>query len=387
MRAQLTHRHQNIAFATVVRFSCVKDMNAQVIHSGLFGLEVGTAAARAAAHRALDRATRAVVRLDAAIEHHRLAAVWRRHEAAVGLAQALREAGEGMALDDAVRVLVTGGTAHDAAWRGAFEARMARWGDLGDRAAGRELRGIVRGLAPADRQGRGGLVDLAEASIAALARCAAPHVDLDVDRAAETAVVRTSAADAPDAGDVALATPLALRRLGVCRTPLPAVTGRPRVLAIDAAAIERASRWAESLEQQAGEGLERLRNLERYMARVTDALSHVRRPQALQRAVELTLWHGRLWAAELARLAGIDIANAWRCLAQAEDFGLLVAIPTPRGRGGGRMFTVPFLTRPGWAPVSAKPRQAGEPLPNLGASLAEFDTNLAAVDRLLARYQ
>ena len=52
----------------------------------LFGLEVGTAAARAAAHAALDRATRAIVRLDAAVERHPLAALWRRHEAVVGVA-------------------------------------------------------------------------------------------------------------------------------------------------------------------------------------------------------------------------------------------------------------------------------------------------------------
>lgn len=52
------------------------------------------------------------------------------------------------------------------------------------------------------------------------------------------------------------------------------------------------------------------------------------------------------------------------------------------------MFTVPFLTRSaGLAPVAAKPRQTSQPLRSLGATLAEFDTTLAAVDRLLARYQ
>lgn len=360
-------------------------MYAQVIHSGLFGLEVGTAAARAAAHRALDRATRAIVRLDAAVERHPWAAVWRRHEAVVGLAQALREAGEGAALGDAVRVLVTGGTADDAAWRSAFEARMAKWNDLRDRTAS-QLSGLVHGLAPTDLRRQGGLVDLAEASVAALARCAAPHVDLDVDRAAETVVVRVSGPDAPDAGDVALATPLALRRLGVCRTSLPALTGRPRVLAIDAPAVERARRWAESLEQQAGEGLARLQHLERYAARVTDTLASVRRPQALRRAVDLTLWHGRLWAAELARLTGVDIANAWRCLGKAEELGLLVAIPTPRGRGGGRLLTVPPLARvagtlPGF--VATPKRRAAAP--SASADLVEFDMALAEIDRLLAR--
>lgn len=360
-------------------------MTTQVIRHGLFGLEVGTAAARAAAHGALDRATRAIVRLDAAVERHPLAAVWRRHEAVVGLTQALREAGEGVALADAVRVLVTGGTAHDAAWRGAFEARAARWSGFRDRAAGDALRRIVRGLAPADRRGRGGLVDLADASIAALARCSAPHVDLDVDRAAETAVVRTSAADAPDAGDVALATPVALRRLGVCRTHLPAVTGRPRVLAIDASAVERLRRWADGLEQQATEGLARLQHLDRYMARVTDTLSRVRRPRALKRAVELTLWHGRVWAAELARLTGVDIANAWRCLTQAEELGLLVTIPAPRGRGGGRLMTAPPLARAARMVVDmvASPRQ--RILSSASPDLSEFDLALAEIDRLLAR--
>lgn len=359
--------------------------NTQVIERALFGLEVGTAAARAAAHRALDRATRAIVRLDTLVERHPLAALWRRHEAAVGMVQALREAGEGAALDEAVRVLVTGGTAHDAAWRGAFEARVARWNELRDRAAGHALRRIVHDLAPAEVRGEGGLADLAEGSVAALARCSAPHVDLDVDRAAETAVVRTSALGAPDAGDVALATPLALRRLGVCRTPLPAVTGRPRVLAIDAPAVERLRRWGEGLEQHAEAGLARLQHLERYAARVADTLTQVRRPQALQRAVELTLWHGRIWAAELARLTGVDIANAWRCLGQAEELGLLVAIPTPRGRGGGRLLTAPPLARAaGTLPgVVATPRRRATP-PSASADLVEFDTAMAEIDRLLA---
>jgi hypothetical protein len=361
-------------------------MSTQVFHRGLFGLETGTAAVRAAAHGALDRATRAVVRLDTAVERHPLAALWRRHEAVVGVAQALREAGEGAALADAVRVLVTGGTAHDAAWRGAFDARTARWNDFCDRAAGRELRGIVRSLAPAELRSRGGLVDLADASVAALARCAAPHVDLDVDRAAETAVVRSSAPDAPDAGDVALATPLALRRLGVCRTRLPAVTGRPRLLAIDAPAVERLRRWTESLEQHAGAGLARLQDLERYTARATDALAQVRRPQALQRAVELTLWHGRIWAAELARLTGVDIANAWRCLGQAEELGLLVAIPTPRGRGGGRLLTAPPLARAAGAlPGFVVPPNRRSTPPPASADWDEFETAMAEIDRLLAR--
>lgn len=220
----------------------------------------------------------------------------------------------------------------------------------------------------------------------ALTRCSAPHVDLDVDRAAGTAVVRATANDAPDAGDVALATPLALRRLGVCRAHLPAVTGRPRVLAIDAPAVERVRRWAEGLEQQAAEGLARLRSLERYTARVTGTLTQVRRPLALQRAVELTLWHGRLWAAELARLAGVDIANAWRCLGQAEELGLLVAIQTPRGRGGGRLLTVPPLARAaGVTPgLVAAPRRPAAP-PSGGADLVEFETAMAEIDRLLAR--
>ena len=301
-------------------------------------------------------------------------------------AQTLREAGEGATLGDAIRVLVTGGTGHDAAWRGAFEARTARWNELCDRAAGHEIRSLVRGLAPTDLRRRGGLVDLAETSLTALARCSAPNVDLDVDPATETAVVRATAQNAPDAGDVALATPLALRRFGICRTHLPAVMGRPRVLATDAPAVERLRRWAEGIELQAGEGLERLRNLERYTARAADTLSQVRRPQALQRAVELTLWHGRIWAAELARLTGVDIANAWRCLGQADELGLLVAIPTPRGRGGGRLLTVPPLARvAGTLPgVVATPKRRAIP-PSASADLVEFETAMAEIDRLLAR--
>lgn len=115
-------------------------------------------------------------------------------------------------------------------------------------------------------------------------------------------------------------------------------------------------------------------------------MSRLRRLQALRRAVELTLWHGRIWTAELVRLAGVDIANAWRCLGQAEELGLLAAIPTPRGRGGGRLLTVPPLARAaGTLPgVFATPKRRATSL-SASTDLAEFDLALAEIDRELAR--
>lgn len=352
----------------------------------LFGVEAEAARRRRCAHAALDRATRAIVRLDVTVEHHPLAAIWRRHEGVVALAQALTESGEGASLSDVVRLIVIGQRAHDAELRAAFDFRCERWKALGERNGGRQLRELVGGLCGKHR-GRGGLVELMEATLGALDRCSSPAVELDVDIEGRTAIVRTYGRETLDAADVALATPFALRRLGVAQSLLPSLTGRPRHLNGDLPVDERIRRWADILERQATDALDRLKAIERYVNEAERCLAAQRRPQALRRAVEITLAHGRIWAAELARLTGVDIANAWRSLRQAEQLGLLVAVPAPVGRGAGRLLTVPFLLRAAGSLPVALPSRKLTVAPSDDGALAEFDQALAAVDRLLDRQQ
>ncbi len=83
--------------------------------------------------------------------------------------------------------------------------------------------------------------------------------------------------------------PFALRRLGVARAVLPALTGRIRVLASDRDPLDRLEHWAEALAAQAGEGVARLRLLERYAAQADGQLEGARRPAALRRLVEAAL--------------------------------------------------------------------------------------------------
>ncbi len=212
------------------------------------------------------------------------------------------------------------------------------------------------------------------------------------------AVAEVVSAAGPDLADLMLAVPFALRRIGVTRQLLPAVSGRVRVFAsAELAPLEQLTRWAQTVAGQAGEGAARLRLLERYVAVVDARLISVRRPAALRRLVGVGLNSWAVWAAQLARVTDVDISSAWRTLEQAAELGLVQRVPGQgRSRGNGTLYAIPpWLQLAGL--ISAprgRPAGVGRPGPavplqpgpgSLAGAMDELDAAMIDADRLLAR--
>jgi hypothetical protein len=198
-------------------------------------------------------------------------------------------------------------------------------------------------------------------------------------------------AGAVDAGDLALALPFALRRIGVTTILLPGLIGRPRVFAREEVTpLAALTSWAATLDLQAGEGAARLCELQVYAGQVERQLADVRRPAALRRLVAVALAGWSVWAAKLARETRVDISSAWRTLEQAADLGLVVEVPgQKRSRGDGTLYAAPPLLRmAGLMSVRrGRPAQAvfgGGVGPGLGDAIAELEAAMAAADRVLA---
>ena len=186
-----------------------------------------------------------------------------------------------------------------------------------------------------------------------------------------------------------MALPFALRRAGLSRVLLPAVTGRPRLLAnAEAPALECLERWALTLAEQAGQGAARLRTLERYVAHVDAALASVARPAALRRLVDIALQSWTVWAAQLARLTGVHVSTAVRTLDHAAALGLVAPVPRHlRSRGDATPYAVPpWLSHAGLISVRRKPpaetlSARADGLAGQGA-VADFEAAMAALDAL-----
>jgi hypothetical protein len=198
-----------------------------------------------------------------------------------------------------------------------------------------------------------------------------------------------------DAGDLALALPFALRRMGVTKAVLPGLVGRPRVLARDdVTPLAALTAWAAALERQAMDSGARLRELETYARMVERQLAGVRRPAALRRLVAVTLGSWSVWAARLACVTKVDISSAWRTLEQAAELGLVVEVPgQKRSRGDATLYAAPPWLRmaglmavrrgrPAQTVLGAEGLAAGD---GLAAAMAEVDALLANVDQLLAQ--
>jgi hypothetical protein len=196
---------------------------------------------------------------------------------------------------------------------------------------------------------------------------------------------------AVDAGDLALALPFALQRIGMTTTLLPGLVGRPRVFAReDVLPLAALTSWTVALELQAGEGAARLRELSVYAGQVERQLAEVRRPAALRRLVAVALGSWSVWAAKLARDTKVNIFSAWRTLEQAADLGLMVKVPAQKcSRGDGTLYAAPpLLLTAGLISVRrGRPAKAmwcdGNDRTALGDAVVDFEAAMAVAGRLL----
>jgi hypothetical protein len=346
---------------------------------------------RQVAFAALVQAVGAISRLDAETSNHPLLGPWLRVEREVALAAALRETGfeaDAQSIIAARLGALTLPRGH--VQLGDLDDRARRWVPIAQRKGPAELRALVAKLAPV--RGTRDLVGLGERVARALWDCSQSSWEFEDDPLTGMPMLRNVPAGpgAVDAGDLTLALPFALRRIGVTTTLLPGLVGRPRVFAReDVTPLVALAAWAETLERQAGEGASRLRELHLYALQVERQLADVRRPAALRRLVAVALGSWSVWAAKLARETKVDISSAWRTLDRAADLGLVVEVPgQKRSRGDGTLYAAPPLLRiAGLMSVRrgrpAKTVLGGDVGAGLGDAIAELDAAMAAADRLL----
>lgn len=375
-------------------FTCVKIAMAQSIAMDVSGSLYGfgeRGEERQAAFAALAQAVAAISRLDAESSHHPLRNPWLRVEREVALACAARETGfeaDAQSIIAARLGAVTLPRGH--VQLGDLDDRARRWAPIAQRKGPAELRALVAKLAPV--RGDRDLVGLAERAARALGDCSQSSWEFDDDPLTGAPILRNvpAAAGAVDAGDLALALPFVLRRIGMTTTVLPGLVGRPRVFAREEVApLKALTAWASALERQAGEGAARLRELQIYAGQVERQLAEVRRPAALRRMVAVALGTWSLWAAKLARETKVDISSAWRTLEQAADLGLVVPVPgQKRSRGDGTLYAAPPWLRMAGLMSVRRGRPAttvfgGDIGAGLGDAITELDAAMAAADRLL----
>jgi hypothetical protein len=347
---------------------------------------------RQAAFAALAQAVAAISRLDAEISHHPLRNPWLRIEREIALAAAARETGfeaDAQSIIAARLGAVTLPRGH--VQLGDLDDRARRWAPIAQRKGPAELRALVAKLAPV--RGDRDLVGLAERAARALGDCTQSSWEFDDDPLTGAPVLRNVPADAgaADAGDLTLALPFALRRIGMTTSVLPGLVGRPRVFAREEVTpLAALTNWAAAIERQAGEGAARLRELQVYAGQIERQLANVRRPAALRRLVAVALRSWSVWAAKLARDTRVDISSAWRTLEQAADLGLVVEVPgQKRSRGDGTLYAAPpWLRMAGLISV-----RRGRPTSTvfgsgvgsgLGEAIAELEAAMAATDHMLA---
>ena len=374
-------------------FTCTKLVIAQSVAMDISGTLFGfgeRGEERQVAFAALAKAVGSISRLDAEISHHPLRNRWLRVDREMALAAAARETGfeaDAQSIIAARLGALTLPRGH--VQLGDLDDRARRWAPIAQRKGRAELRALVAKLAPV--RGDRDVVALAERVAQALGDCTQSSWEFDEDPDTSVRVLRNVPADpaAVDAGDLALALPFALRRIGVTTTVLPGLVGRPRVFAREEVTpLVALTSWAETLERQAGEGTSRLRELHLYAAQVERQLADVRRPAALRRLVAVALGSWSVWAAKLARETTVDISSAWRTLEQAADMGLVVEVPgQKRSRGDGTLYAAPpWLRMTGLISVRrgrpAKTVFGADVGAGLGDAIAELEAAMAATDSM-----
>lgn len=347
---------------------------------------------RQIAFAALAQAVAAISRLDAESALSPLRSAWVRVEHEVALAAAARETGfeaDAQGIIAARLGALTLPRGH--VQLGDLDDRARRWSPLAQRKGLAELRALVAKLAPV--RGNRDLVGLAERTAEALGDCSQSSWEFEDDSLTGAPMLRNlpAASGAVDAGDLALALPFALRRIGMATSLLPGLIGRPRVFAREEVTpLAALTSWAATLERQAGEGAARLRELQVYAGQVERQLADVRRPAALRRLVAVALGSWSVWAAKLARDTKVDISSAWRTLEQAVDMGLVVEVPgQKRSRGDGTLYAAPPWLRMAGLMSVRRGRPAttvfdGDSGSGLGDAIAELEAAMAATNRVLA---
>ena len=343
---------------------------------------------------ALATALQAIVALDSRLQQHSILTAWGRLEHEIAGAQAAAESGRAGADIQSilcarlgVMVLPRGHVA-----LGDLDARARRWSAVRRREGDAALRALIAGLAPP--RGSLDLVALATNTAAALGRVSSSSWRMTAGKGGRA--FELVSGHGPDLADLMLAVPYALRRAGLTRQLLPAVSGRVRVFASeDLPPLAQLTRWAQTLAAQAGEGAARLRLLERYLASAEAQLISVRRPAALQRLVTVALGRWSVWAAQLARATRVDISSAWRTLEQAAELGIVQRVPGPvPSRGNGTLYAIPpwlrlagLISAPRGRPTAPPRSQVSGIKPGpagLASALDDVDAAIAAADRLLA---
>ena len=347
---------------------------------------------RQVAFAALAHAVAAISRLGAEISHNPLRNPWLRVEREMALAAAARETG----FEADHQSIIAARLGALSLPRGHFqlgdlEDRAPRWAPIAQRKGPAELRALVAKLAP--ERGVPDLVALAERVAKALGECSQSSWHFETDPLTGAPVLSSIPAPpgAVDVGDLALALPYALRRIGVTNSVVPGLVGRPRVFAReDVKPLDALTSWVATLERQAGEGASRLRELQGYAALVERQLAEVRRPAALRRLVAVALGNWSVWAAKLARDTRVEISSAWRTLEQAADMGLVVEVPGQRrSRGDGTLYAAPpwlrmaglMSVRRGRPVVSVFRSDEGGALRD---AIVELEVAMAAANRLVA---
>jgi hypothetical protein len=343
------------------------------------------------AFAALTKAVGAISKLDSEISRHPLRSAWLKVEREVAMAAAARETGFEADPESVIAGRIGAVTLpRGHAQLGDLDDRARRWAPIAQRKGPAELRALVAKLAPV--RGDRDLVALAERVAKALGDCSQSSWEFEEDLLTGAPMLRNVPAEpgAVDAGDLALALPFALRRIGMTTTVLPGLVGRPRVFGReDVTPLAALTSWASALETQAGQGAARLRELSLYAGEVERQLAGVRRPAALRRLAAVALGNWSVWAAKLARETKVDISSAWRTLEQAADLGLVVEVPgQKRSRGDGTLYAAPpWLRMAGLMSVRRGRPAMTVPVDDVGAGLvdaiAELDAAMASADRLL----
>ncbi|WP_022684428.1 MULTISPECIES: hypothetical protein [Sphingomonadales] len=185
-----------------------------------------------------------------------------------------------------------------------------------------------------------------------------------------------------------LSLPFALRDRGLVASPLPCLAGgakafrlKPRPNDDDWLAVLRA------LESAATIALQRLHSLERHYRDAQRAIAAEYRPGALPALLALIQYRPLLSPQSAAELLCMSIAGASKLFERAATAGLLVEITQRRS---WRQFLTPDLAADfGYVrPKRGRPAKEPPPLPvdrDLAAVFDAFDTEMAALDNLLAR--
>lgn len=374
-------------------FASCKQRHMHIVSGALYGEGASGELRRAAALQ--ERRTLAILaQLDGLAADQPLHRAWLRLEHRAGLVNAARMTGHELDLQtllafemggrQATTLLSVPATLHE---------RDRRWWQAAQRKGPTELRLLVARLAPARRGTL--LVDLADAIRRASGDVRAFAARPRTERGGPGA--DTSEADL---GDLAMALPFALRRMGLSRVVVPSLSSGAGLLRrrpddedeTGAAWRERLlmtyAQWLRSLERDAGQAASRLRLLDEQAAAGMRRIAGLRRPAAMQRLLAMSLARPCLWATRLARATNTDVSSAWRLLVQAEELALVVRVPLARrSRGDGVLFASPvYLKLAGL--VSVKPTPGRPPTISrstpcaggLAAAMADLDSLLDELD-------